>query len=151
MIRFTVFGTPQTAGSKRAFPIRRAGQKLGVRVTDDNPKSRDWKTTVSQVAAEHCRGGLIDGALVVEFVFWLVRPKGHFGKRGLLPSAPEFPAVKPDVLKLARAVEDALTGVAWRDDALIVDEHLAKRYGERAGVDIVIRQIAASAAERSAA
>ncbi len=151
MIRFTVHGTPQTAGSKRAFPIRRAGQKLGVRVTDDNPKSRDWKTTVSQVAAEHCRGGLIDGAVVVEFVFWLVRPKGHFGKRGLLPSAPEFPAVKPDVLKLARAVEDALTGVAWRDDALIVDEHLSKRYGERAGVDIVIRQIAASAAERSAA
>lgn len=151
MIRFTVFGTPQTAGSKRAFPIRRAGQKLGVRVTDDNPKSRDWKTTVSQVAAEHCRGGLIDGALGVEFVFWLVRPKGHFGKRGLLPSAPEFPAVKPDVLKLARAVEDALTGVAWRDDALIVDEHLAKRYGERAGVDIVIRQIAASAAERAVA
>lgn len=151
MIRFTVHGTPQTAGSKRAFPIRRAGQKLGVRVTDDNPKSRDWKTTVSQVAAEHCRGGLIDGAVVVEFVFWLVRPKGHFGKRGLLPSAPEFPTVKPDVLKLARAVEDALTGVAWRDDALIVDEHLSKRYGERAGVDIVIRQIAASAAERSAA
>ena len=151
MIRFTVFGTPQPAGSKRGFPIRRGGKGMGVSIVDANPKSRDWKTTVSQVAAEHCRGELLDGAVVAEFVFWLVRPKGHYGKRGLLPSAPEFPTVKPDVLKLARAVEDALTGVAWRDDALIVDEHLAKRYGEPAGVDIVIRQIAASDAERSAA
>lgn len=151
MIRFTVFGTPQTAGSKRAFPIRRGGQVLGVRVTDDNPKSRDWKTTVSQTAAEHFRGELLDGPLSVELVFSLVRPKGHFGKRGLLASAPEHPTVKPDVLKLARAVEDALTNVVWRDDSLIVRETLWKRYGERAGVEITVERIPADEAERSAA
>lgn len=139
MIRFTVHGTPQPAGSKRGFPIRRAGGVMGVAIVDANPKSRDWKTTVSQTAQEHCRGALLDGPLAVEFVFFVVRPKGHFGKRGLLPSAPAYPATKPDVLKLARGVEDALSGIAYRDDALIVDEHLVKRFGEREGVEITIR------------
>lgn len=32
----------------------------------------------------------------------------------------------PDVLKLARGVEDALTGIVWRDDAQIVNESLSK-------------------------
>jgi Holliday junction resolvase RusA-like endonuclease len=114
---------------------------MGVAIVDANPKSRDWKTTVSQTAAEQFRGELLDGPLAVEFTFRVVRPKGHFGKRGLLPSAPEFPAVKPDLLKLARGVEDALTGIVWRDDSLIVDEVLAKRFGEQAGVEIVIRPL----------
>jgi Holliday junction resolvase RusA-like endonuclease len=35
------------------------------------------------------------------------------------------------VLKLARAVEDALTGVLWRDDAQIAIEQLSKHYAER--------------------
>lgn len=141
MIRFTVFGTPQPAGSKRAFPFRRGNGTLGAHVVDANPKSRDWKTAVSQTAAEQFRGELLGGALAVEFTFRVVRPKGHFGKRGLLPSAPEFPTGRPDLLKLARGVEDALSGIVWRDDALIVDETLAKRYGEQAGVDIVIRPL----------
>lgn len=142
MIRFTVFGTPQPAGSKRAFPFRRGDGTLGAHVVDANSKSRDWKTAVSQTAAEQFRGELLEGPLAVEFTFRVVRPKGHFGKRGLLPSAPEFPTVKPDLLKLARGVEDALTNVVWRDDSLIVDEVLAKRYGERAGVDILVRPLA---------
>lgn len=143
IIRFTVPGVPQTAGSKRGFPLKMPDGKLRVRVVDDNPKSRDWKTAVTQTAAENYRGELIECPVALELVFDLVRPKGHFGKRGLLASAPGHPAVKPDVLKLARAVEDALTGVIWRDDALVVEERLVKRYGERAGVSITVRTLAA--------
>ena len=55
-IRFTVFGQAKTAGSKRAFPIFRGSgpSKTFVRsiVTDDNPKSRDWKNAVSSAARE---------------------------------------------------------------------------------------------------
>ena len=66
----------------------------------------------------------------------MLRPKGHFGKRGLLPSAPIAPIVKPDLLKLARAVEDALSGLVYKDDAQIVREILDKHYGEPARVEI---------------
>ena len=132
MIEFEVFGSPQPAGSKRSFPFRRGDGSLGVRVTDDNPKGRDWKIAVAAAAPKLSPDTLLSGPLTVEFIFELPRPAGHFGKRGLLPSAPACPTVRPDVLKLARAVEDALTGVLWRDDSQIVFEALTKRYGERA-------------------
>ena len=110
----------------------------GVTVVDANAKSRPWKTLVSESAARVHSGPLLEGPLAVEFLFQVPRPQGHFGKRGLLRSAPAFPTVRPDVLKLARAVEDALTGVLYRDDSQIVDELLLKRYGERARLRVTI-------------
>ena len=38
----------------------------------------------------------------------------------LTPSAPKYKTSKPDVGKTARAVEDALTGIAWVDDSQVV-------------------------------
>lgn len=140
-IAFTVHGVAQTAGSKRAFPFAKKSGGLGVRVTDDNAKSRDWKTLVALEAGRAYSGPLLDGALRLTLVFHRPRPKGHFGKRGLLASAAAYPTTKPDVLKLARAVEDALTGVIWRDDAQICQEILEKRYGESAMVDVLIELV----------
>jgi Holliday junction resolvase RusA-like endonuclease len=61
-----------------------------------------------------------EGALWVEVTFRLPRPKGHMGKRGLRPSAPRFPATRPDLDKLCRAVLDGLTsGGAYGDDAQV--------------------------------
>jgi hypothetical protein len=37
-------------------------------------------------------------------------------------------------LKLARAAEDALTGVLWLDDSQIVDERISKAYGDDVGL-----------------
>ncbi len=124
-ITFHVAGLPQPGGSKRAFNIK--GMRFPV-VVDDNPKAKDWKTSVAQVAAEYCAAPF-DGPLQVKFEFFLPRPKGHFGKKGLRKSAPLFPCGRPDVLKLSRSTEDALKGIAWRDDAQIVRETLTKDYG----------------------
>lgn len=49
------------------------------------------------------------------------------------------------MLKLARAAEDALTGILWRDDAQICDEVIRKRYGEPARVEIEVRTLGESA------
>jgi Holliday junction resolvase RusA-like endonuclease len=143
VISFFVPGIPKPAGSKRAFPIRRAGGGMGVRVTDDCAKSKDWKTTVAWEARRSYEGPLLQEQLSVRLRFVMPRPKGHFGKRGLKPYAPLRPTTKPDVLKLARGVEDALTGVVWRDDSLIVVEYLEKLYGEAPGVHINIEELAA--------
>lgn len=84
--------------------------------------------------ARRVAGTLLIGSVAVEFVFYRRRPAGHFGTgrnaSQLRPSAPSRPTTRPDVLKLARAVEDALTGVVWRDDAQITEQVLRKFYGE---------------------
>lgn len=75
----------------------------------------------------------LDGPLLVSMVFAFARPKGHYrtGRNShlLRPAAPARPAGMPDLSKLARATEDALTGVAWVDDSRVVEyARLAKHY-----------------------
>ena len=147
MIAFTVFGISQTAGSKRAFPFKKSDGSLGVRVSDDNPKGQSWKNAVASSARLVHRGELLSGALAVTMRFYRPRPQGHFGKHGLNKTGLEAiaPATRPDVLKLARCAEDALTGVLWRDDAQIVEEHLFKHWGEPARMEIEIEEVATAA------
>jgi Holliday junction resolvase RusA-like endonuclease len=137
-LTFTVNGVAQPAGSKRAFLNRKTKRMM---VADSNPKARPWKAEVADAArlamlaqAVTPNGTLVDGPLALDLTFVVPRPKGHFGVKGVRPSAPAFPTVRPDVLKLARGVEDALTGIVWRDDAQIVSEQLHKIYGEPARV-----------------
>ena len=60
----------------------------------------------------------MEGPMRCEMTFYLPRPKGHSGKRGLHSWAPEYPIAKErdDADKLARCAIDALTGIAWVDD-----------------------------------
>lgn len=143
-IAFTVLGKAQPAGSKKAFAFRRSNGALGATVTDANPNAKAWKQEVASAAREAFQGHLLGGALRVCFTFYRPRPLGHFKKSGGLNSAgleAVHPTTKPDVLKLARGAEDALTGVVWRDDAQIVDERLVKAWGEPARMEVVIETV----------
>lgn len=145
MIRFIVYGLAQPAGSKRAFIINpRDGGRPRAIVTDANANARDWKNAVASTAIESRNGHgaeLLTGPLSFTARFYRPRPKGHYGKSGLNKKGLEtpFPTSKPDVLKLARGTEDALTGVVWRDDCQIVDERISKLWGEPARCEIEIR------------
>jgi Holliday junction resolvase RusA-like endonuclease len=137
-----VIGLARPAGSKRAFvptnkktgqPFRRPNGGVVVSVVDDNPKSKDWKTDIkAQIYREWNGRELLDGPLWLRLVFYLPRPQSHFGSGKnagtLRATAPTFPATKPDVLKLARGVEDALTNIVWKDDSRIVKEILEKEF-----------------------
>ena len=48
----------------------------------------------------------------------------------------ERPAKKPDLTNIAKLYEDALNGVVFVDDSLVVDMRLSKRYGEVASTVI---------------
>lgn len=139
-ISFFVAGIPKPAGSKRGFFIKKINRVV---IVDACKKSGDWKTDVKFTAANHYSGDPLTCPLHVRFVFFTHRPQSHFrtGKNAALlrDSAPVFPASKPDVLKLSRAVEDALTGIVWKDDAQIVTELISKRYGNP-GVQIEIKE-----------
>jgi len=149
-LEFEIIGHPQPAGSKRAFAVRQAGQLTGrVAVADDNPRSRSWKNQVAEAAARFAHAqrvdGLLAGPLALEVTFTLARPVGHYGsgrnRHRLRPTAPDYPAVRPDVTKLLRGVEDALTGVLWRDDAQIVTQTASKRYGSPEGARVAVRTL----------
>lgn len=157
-ITFTVFGQPQTAGSKRSFvlmnkktgePFRRPNGSIVVNTVDDNPEGRSWKESVARaaLAARLGEADLLTGAIAVTMSFYRPRPKGHYGKSGLNATgrASIAPTTRPDVLKLARCLEDALTGVVWQDDAQIVEEHLFKFWDEPVRVEVEIEQLAMTA------
>jgi Holliday junction resolvase RusA-like endonuclease len=136
MIHFVVHGHAEPAGSKRAVPIGRNG-RWGV--IDANPKAMHWRERVAQEAARAMVGRpLLRDALAVEFRFYVPRPKGHFGAKGLRPSAPAYPTSAPDLLKRARNVEDAMTGLVYANDAQITEEVLSKEYGEPERVEITV-------------
>lgn len=138
-----VRGIPKPAGSKRVFLVGPKGGERRPVVTDACRTGRDWRVLVQHAIADAYQGPPFTGALEVSLHFTMPRPRGHFNKRGeLRPSAPAFPTTRPDRSKLCRAVEDAATGLLWRDDAQIICGSTRKAYGSRVGVVIMCRPLA---------
>ena len=139
LLAFTVHGLPSPAGSKRAFIHRNTGRAV---VVDDAARSKEWKTRVNETAVEAMGGAeLWTEALAVKALFVFPRPKGHFGKRGLRPSAPKQHIVRPDVDKLSRAILDGMKGAVYRDDAQIIRKTVTKQYGEPARCEITVYRL----------
>lgn len=138
-VRFFVEGEPLPKGSMRAFMPR--GGRFPV-VTNDSPKTKPWQMSVT--AAVAAQGASFESAPVcVELTFYFRRPKGHFGKKGLLASAPKHPAKKPDLDKCVRLILDAITNAgSWVDDAQVIDITARKRFADQrtSGVEILIRE-----------
>lgn len=135
-------GLAKTSGSKRAFQNPVTGKLI---VTADNPKQKTWQQAVKWVAMqEFMRKNPFEGPLTLDMVFVKVQP-GWMKRTGqyshLLHDWALLcePATKPDGLKLGRAVEDALSGIIYLDDAQIVEHHIRKAFGARPGVHIIVR------------
>ncbi len=142
-IKLFVAGLPQSRGSKRAFPFKRKNGKLGVACSDNNPKSKDWMASIaSEIYCEMRRHDSppLTGPIGLRMTFTLPRPKSHYGTGKnasvLKPTAPKYHTSKPDRGKLARAVEDALTAIAYADDSQVCCGPIEKIYGDRPGVEI---------------
>lgn len=119
MTTFHVQGIPVQQGSVRAF---------GSRVVHDNKAElKSWRYAVA-VSAQAAGIRPADAALKVNLTFTFIRHKSVTAKKR------PHPNVKPDLDKLVRAVLDALTGVAWRDDAQVVAIEAVKVYGDAAGL-----------------
>jgi len=152
VIEVEVPGLPRTAGSKRVFMVGKQGEpKRPIVVDDSGKKGRDWRADVQHAILRRYQGPPLEGALEVSFVFTVPRPRSHFGRRGLRPTAPTYPIVRPDMSKFERAVEDAATGLLWYDDAQIVSRAAMKRYGDQPGVLIFCRTMASAAGDETQA
>jgi Holliday junction resolvase RusA-like endonuclease len=112
-LRIVVYGTPAPQGSKRFVGIHGGrGQMI-----ESSKKVAPWRESVKWAALEVRRGSPpLDGPLVVRMVFTVAKPK----------SAPKtrttYPDRQPDLSKLIRSTEDALTQAGiWADDARVVE------------------------------
>jgi Holliday junction resolvase RusA-like endonuclease len=136
----TIHGAPAPQGSKVAFS--RKGSRKVVMLEQTRKTLDPWRRAVTlQARRQYRRPVPLDVPLSVGMMFVLARPR---------TVRRPHPSVTPDLSKLVRAVEDALTDAGvWRDDALVVRYHeLEKRYaaaGEEPGVRVSIRPLAAVA------
>ena len=128
MINFVALGLPSPGGSKSAFRNPRTGRI--VVVDAGGKKTRTWRNTVAHAARAAMRGGeLMQPPLCLVIEFRMPRPKSHFKSNGeIKQDAPWFPIVRPDLTKLLRSTEDAMTGIVYHDDAQIVQQNIHRTY-----------------------
>jgi len=139
MIEFFVPGIAVTQGNKIAGQRKDGTQFVREK---GGAKLNNWRSDIVKFAHIAYQGVLLDGAIECHMIFFRERPKSHYrtGKNShiLRDDAPKYPTTKPDCTKLCRAAEDALTGVIWTDDARVINQLNAKRYGQP-GVRITIK------------
>jgi Holliday junction resolvase RusA-like endonuclease len=127
-LTFAVRGLPAPQGSKRHIG-------RGVMV-ESSKRVKPWREAVrTEASIAMTLAGLarFDGPLVLEVTFYFDRPRSHYrtGKNAhlLRDGAPAAPASVPDLSKLVRSTEDALTDAGvWVDDSRVVLLLAGKRY-----------------------
>lgn len=129
MSTFVVYGMPATKGSIVSYLGRD-----GLITRHDCKTLAAWTQAVGW-AVRAAKLPLIEFRrpvrLTVTFAF--VRPKAD-------PKRP-YPTVRPDVDKLTRALLDALTGIAYKDDAQVVSLRVEKVYGPQSQTTVQIEQL----------
>lgn len=147
MIKFRVNGIPAPQGSKRHVG--------GGRMVESSRAVGPWREAVRHEAgvALWVDGSWLPGTslpLSVTVVFVLARPLSHWGGANhdaghLRNSAPKFPAKRPDLDKLARAVLDGLVaGGVMADDSQVCSLNCAKVFaanGEAPGAIIEVEAL----------
>lgn len=137
-ISFTVYCKPEPQGSIRAFTPKGWTRPV---LTSDNKGLKSFRQEVAKAAIEErsrngdC--GLIFGKhepVELRVAFFLRKPPSVSRKRSR-------PVVKPDLSKLVRSTEDALTGIIYPDDAQIVSIVSAKDYADIERVEVIVSTI----------
>jgi Holliday junction resolvase RusA-like endonuclease len=119
-VTFQVFGNAAPKGSMNAF--MRPGMRFPV-VTHGNRRTKDWQHAVADAAQRVALDGLFSGPVTLRVTFALPRPKS-------LPRRITHHTKMPDLDKLVRCVNDALTGVLYRDDAQVETLEARKVYAQ---------------------
>ena len=141
MLTFTVIGDPAPQGSKR-----HVGH--GVMI-ESSKRVKPWREAVA-AAAFAARNGSppLDGPLALTVTFWLPKPASLSRRVTALG-----PFRKPDLSKLIRSTEDALTTAgAIADDARIVRLIAEKRFTlvtGHAGAEIEIACVAPAVSQET--
>ena len=113
MIEIIVHGSPAPQGSKRFVGTSKSGRGIMI---ESSARVKPWRQDVLAAAVRAMdRMARLDGPLFATMTFTLPKPA----------SAPKtrrtWPCRKPDLSKLVRSTEDALSDAGvWADDARVV-------------------------------
>lgn len=135
VVSFEVYGVAQPQGSKTAFVRNGRAVLVEGRRGASREAFAGWRAAVATAARDWQQGHnapLYDGALALEVLFYLPRPKSL--KKSIL-----YPATRPDLSKLVRCLEDALTGVVISDDSRIIDLRAVKWFARDCPPKAVVR------------
>lgn len=136
-VTISLLGDPQGKGRARAF-LR--GKHIGHYTPE---KTRSYESMI-RGAAMDALGSRLAFDRPVEFTLRAIFPvpmSWSEKKRQQAILGVIKPGKKPDLDNIAKAWNDALNGVVYRDDSLIVRMTLDKRYGPQALVVATVRAI----------
>lgn len=131
MIYFKVEGQPVPQGSMKVINgrvIHSQGSALAA-----------WRAAIG-LEARRAGATPTENPIHLNMVFTMARPKTV--KR-------PFPSVAPDLDKLIRAVLDALTAIAYKDDGQVVEVKARKEYGDVPGVRVLVSERVMHATQKS--
>jgi Holliday junction resolvase RusA-like endonuclease len=139
-VSFFAAGVPASQGSKRLVRVRNSNRSI---MLESSERVKPWRQTIAAVAQMHAVP-MHSGDVEMHIVCRWPRPQSHLRADGTVrDSAPARPSYA-DVDKLARAVCDALAGIAYRNDRQVASLSIQRvwaRAGESAGAHIEIIDI----------
>jgi len=138
-IEFTVPGIPISQPRQRHALI--AGHLRNY--TPSKHPVNDYKAAVKIMASNNFITPY-HGPVIVAITAYFPRPKSHYrhakGLCALKKDAPLAHTTKPDAENVAKAILDALTGVAYLDDKQVYILHVTKYYGDNPRTIIFIKE-----------
>jgi Holliday junction resolvase RusA-like endonuclease len=139
-LSFFVQGEPKGQPRARAF-ARKFGNKFMARMYDPGT-AEAWKSCIAAGIKGKIPSQPFIGPIALDIRFFFPRPKSHFRKAGLKPTAPSHHSQKPDCDNAAKAVMDALTILGlWSDDKQVCRLSVSKNYAQQPGAEISVREI----------
>lgn len=133
-------GKPAVAGSKTVVPTAQGPRVLDGGSNSAREHRRHWRATLQQIAVDEMGvQSPFDGPIACSFMFFMPVPKSMAKRLHYVAQ----PTKRPDLTKLVRAAEDALSGIVWVDDSQVVACSHTKRYAwdGRVGLHVVIDEV----------
>ena len=147
MITLTIPGQPQGKGRPRIG-------KIGAHARMFTPAATvAYEGLVAHAAQQAMQGRpLFDAAVGVNlFIDAAVPPSWSQKKQRMALAGEVLPTTKPDADNVVKAIFDGLNGVLWRDDVLVVDLRVRKRYAATPCVRVEVWSLAEPVQQEMAA
>lgn len=117
---------------------RATGRGRFIRVYDP-PKTAKFKRELKQLATEMYHDAPLEGEIYLKVAFYRKIQKSISKKEHDRRASGEHrPIVKADLSNYLKSFEDALNGILWKDDAMIVHEEIDKYYSDNPRIEVEI-------------
>lgn len=117
---------------------RATGRGKFIRVYDP-PRTAKFKHELKQLATEMYHDAPLEGEIYLKVAFYRKIQKSISKKEHDRRASGEHrPIVKADLSNYLKSFEDALNGVLWKDDAMIVHEEIDKYYSDNPRIEVEI-------------